>query len=191
MFDTQPDILSQPHVPKPLHGLNPRTILGQSWWDIVRERAYQSTDYHCLACGVHKSEAKQHKWLEAHELWNIDYTTGICTVNDIVPLCHYCHNFIHRGRLYMIMGKEKSIENVKDILGNGLKILADNKLKAFYFTIDFAKSLGISTYGIKKWKPKENPKLLWNDYKLILDGKEYTSRFLDEKKHRDFYLKND
>lgn len=115
----KPEILCHPHIPKPLHGVAPRAIKGQTWWDKTRQEAYRSTDYHCVACGVHKHEAKKHKWLEAHEFWNIDYNTGVCEVKSIEPLCHYCHNFIHSGRLSMIVGKEKSKQEVIDILEHG------------------------------------------------------------------------
>lgn len=173
----KPEILCQPNIPKPLHGINPRTIRGVDWWNITRQKVYVSTDYHCVACGVAKVDAKVHQWLEAHELWNIDYTTGICEVISIEPLCHYCHNFIHSGRLQMIMDKEKSEEEVKDILEHGLNILYQNKLKCFPSTLKFAKELGCKTHGVKAYKIKVNPKIKWEDWKMVFEGKEYKSKF--------------
>jgi hypothetical protein len=173
----KPEILTHPNIPKPLHGIAPRTIKGKKWWDEERQKAYKSTDYHCVACGVPKHEAKKHKWLEAHEYWNIDYNKGICEVVSLEPLCHYCHNFIHSGRLSMIIGEEKSYEEVLDILKHGFKVLSENKLRCFPHTLEFAESIGADTFGVKAYKIKENPDIKWTDWKLIFDGKEYRSNF--------------
>ena len=172
----KPEILGHPHIPKPLHGIAPREIMGKEWWDIERQKAYASTDYHCVACGVEKPEAKKHKWLEAHEFWKIDYETGICEITSIEPLCHYCHNFIHSGRLSMIIGKEKSRQEVKEILEHGLKVLADAHLECFPFTLDFAKKLGCKTFGVKAYK-LSGKNIDWKDWKLIWNGEEYKSKF--------------
>ncbi len=160
-----------------MHGLAPREIMGKDWWDKTRQEVYASSDYHCIACGVPKTEAKKFKWLEAHEFWDIDNEKGICKISSIEPLCHYCHNFIHSGRLRMILGKDKSLAEVKDILEHGFKVLSENKLKCFPFTLEFAKSLGAKTFGVKAYKVKYNEDLEWSDWKLIWEGKEYKSKF--------------
>jgi len=178
-FVTDPKILTHPNIPKPLHGLSPRALKGKAWWDRVRHAAYESTDYKCLACGIHKTEAKGPKWLEAHEYWDIDYQKGICKVEKIIPLCHYCHNFIHSGRLYMIVGIEKPKQECIEILEHGFKILKDNKLKCFYNTLEIAEILGANTFKVKAAKIKVNPEIKWGDWKLILEGQEYHSKFKD------------
>lgn len=101
----RPDILLHPNIVKPLHGVNPRTILGSSWWNKERQSAYASTEYHCLACGVHKTEAKSRQWLEAHELYEIDYCKGIARYVEAVPLCNPCHMYIHDGRMTHLLEK--------------------------------------------------------------------------------------
>lgn len=174
---SKPEILTHPHIPKPLHGMNPRTILGKEWWDKTRFEAQKRTNYKCSACGVHKSNAKKHQWLEGHEYWNIDYNTGICEVVSIEPLCHYCHNFIHSGRLAMIIGGDKSKSEVIEILEHGFKILSDNKLNAFPFTLKFARKIGARTYGVKSQLLNSYGPLKWTDYVMILEGKKYHGKF--------------
>lgn len=183
-----PEILSHPNIPKPLHGIAPRTIKGQKWWEKTRQEVYKSTDYHCAACGVHKDNAKCHKWLEAHEYWTIDYEKGIAKIEKIVPLCHYCHNFIHSGRLQMIMGKEKSEQEVKDILEHGFKVLADNDLKCFPGTLELAESIGAETYGVDSYELPES-EIEWGEWRLEFEGKEYTSQFKDYEEWEEHYRK--
>jgi hypothetical protein len=185
----KPEILTHPNIPKPLHGLSPRTIKGKIWWDATREEVYKSMDYHCIACGVEKLKAKKHKWLEAHEFWNINCQTGICKVDSIVPLCHYCHNFIHSGRLAMIINKEKSEAEVIEILEHGFSILKNNKLKAFMPTIKLAEQIGARTFNVKGYTPNTNNKLKWSDFTLVFEGTEYRSKFSSIEDWKSFYDK--
>ena len=71
-----PKYLTHPNIPKPLHGMNPRSILGKEWWDIKRREAYATHNYCCWACGIPKSKAKYHNWLEGHETYQINYKIG-------------------------------------------------------------------------------------------------------------------
>lgn len=182
----KPEILTHPNIPKPLHGIAPRTIMGEDWWNETRQIAYESTDYHCIACGVSKIEAKRFQWLEAHEYWEIDYKKGTARVISIEPLCHYCHNFIHSGRLAMIMDKEKTKEEVIEILEHGFKVLSDNNLKCFPFTLQLANSVGANTYRVKAYKiPKS--KVVWGEWKLVFNGEEYHSKFKSESEWLNYY----
>jgi hypothetical protein len=173
----QPFILSGSHVPTILGGVNPRTILGEAWWEKERKKAYKSTNNHCICCGTHKDNAKLHKWMEAHECWNIDNVTGVCEVKKIVPVCHYCHSFIHSGRLNLIMYKEKTIFEVVDILNHGFAVLARNGLTCNPKTLEFARSLGnkVNTCGVRPHDSLVTKLPLWQ-YKLLLNGK-YYNRF--------------
>ena len=185
----KPEILTHPNIPKPLHGVSPRTILGEEAWNKIRKEVYKKYDYHCAACGVHKSEAKKHKWLEAHEYWNINNWTGECEVVSIEPLCHYCHNFIHSGRLKMIVGKEKTIDEVKDILSHGISVLKQRRLKMFVTTAELADKLNIDRQGVDSYAPLVNPSLKWGDYVLIFEGKRYPSKFESYDDWKDYYSK--
>jgi len=171
--ELKPEILTHPNIPVPLHGINPRNIKGEAWWDKTRNEAKKRTGNCCSACGVQAIRAKRFKYLEGHEFFDIDYMTGRCEVISIEPLCHYCHNFIHSGRLSMIMGTGKTKKEVKAILEHGFKILSDNKLQCFPFTLSFAKELGVNTHGVTAYTLKGDPLLIWEDYCLVLDGEEY------------------
>lgn len=187
-FELHPEILMHPNIPKPLHEVNPRNIMGQQKWDVVRQEAYASTDYHCIACGVHKSEAKGPKWLEAHEFYKMDYAGGRVEIEKIIPLCHYCHNFIHSGRLYMVMGKEKPEEEVEAILDHGFKILAEHGLTAFSFTMHLAHELDIDTYGVTQSLKPDGETPEWEDWRLVWEGKEYPPKYKTFQEWKDRYI---
>lgn len=184
----RPEILTHPNLPKPLHGLNPRTILGKEWWDTARFAAQAKYNNCCAACGVHKHEAKKYKWLEGHEYFNIDYQTGICEVIEIVPLCHYCHNFIHSGRLYSIISIEKTKAEAIEILEHGFNILRTHNLPCFSGTTIIAEQLGVNISNLII-KPVPNSKIPWKEWTLLLNNKKYKSNFKNFEEWKKFYNK--
>jgi hypothetical protein len=101
----RPEVLLCPNIPRPMHGVAPRVILGSKWWNQTRQAAYRSTNYHCLACGVPKSRARWKQWLEGHELYKVNHTKGKMIYLETVPLCFSCHNYIHDGRMSGLLEK--------------------------------------------------------------------------------------
>lgn len=150
----KPEILLGANIPKPLHGVAPRVVLGVSWWNKEREKAYASTNYHCIACEVHKIKAKYVKHLEGHEVYAIDYLKGRSVYIETVPLCHFCHNYIHSGRLEALLNAGK-IHHAKytSIIQHGDSILAKSKLT--------------------KPIPYSGPFADWKDWRLVVNGNEY------------------
>ena len=195
----RPELLTHPNIPTALHGLNPRTILGDDWWNQQRQQAYAVQDYHCWACGVHKSQAKYHRWLEAHEAYQIDYTTGRVELQEIVALCHACHNFIHSGRLWMqLQAKHVSEAKVKEILAHGFAILTAYNLRPFWATQMLAfrlqgdselEALNKATAGRDDQRVEHPAK--WEEWHLVLEGKSYYSQFTNEAAWRKFYSGRD
>lgn len=152
-----PSILCHPNIPKPLHGINPRTIYGQIWWDTQRRKAYEAAGLCCEACGVHKYDAKLHKWLEAHEFYEYDMRNGRLTFLKLVALCHYCHNFIHSGRLQILRDTDQiTAATYSAITKHGMDLL---------------KTAGLTA----RWKARHDaPETVsWMDWRMIVDGKEY------------------
>jgi hypothetical protein len=161
----RPEILLHPLVPPPLHGMAPRIILGKEWWDIQRHQAISKNSYKCWACNIPKSKAKKHKWLEGHESYNIDWRKGICVLQEVVSLCHFCHNYIHRGRLdAMAVYGRVDPSFVEEVICHGDRLTA-------HLT-----------------KPTLVPQMAaWEDWVLIIDGVPYPSRFKSEIEWASYY----
>lgn len=194
-----PELLTHPNIPQPLHGVNSRTSLGQDWWDAHRKIAYAQRDYHCWACGVHKSLAKYHRWLEGHEAYRIDYEAGLVKVTGIVALCHSCHNFIHSGRLWALYKKgEIGQDKITDVLRHGFKIIRVNQLKPYWGSVYiWGKLKGMSqermneVFHDKLGWPTEPPKndgfAPWSEWRLVIANQTFYSRFESQREWREFY----
>jgi hypothetical protein len=169
----RPEILTHPNIPKPLHGLAPRVILGDKWWNEQRKIAYAKNNYCCWACGIHQANAKYHQWLEAHEMYKYDYKKGSAELVEIVALCHSCHNFIHDGRMEMMVQSGKlEKEKYEDIIEHGMLILVTNK---------------ISRKSPKTTEIQQD----WKKWHLVIDGKKYYSKFASIEEWHDFYAREE
>jgi len=164
-----PSVLLSENIPLPLHGMNPRTVLGSKWWNKTRGEAYASTNYRCASCGVHKLKAKFHHHLEGHELYQIDYELGIMEYLETVPLCHACHCYIHDGRLRAQLTKnELSHSRYAAIIDHGDQVLSQARL--------------VRKSKLERDKFVETKIILgeyasWTDWKLSIQGTEYSSPY--------------
>lgn len=178
---TRPNLLHHPPIPPPMHGLNPRTILGKVWWDDVRRQAYERNNQCCWACGVHREDAKFYRRLEAHELYDIDYKRKRMKLREIVALCHACHNYVHMGRLRVLLAKGVISQRRYDaILAHGREVLARDKKGPWY-------NLEKSVKGAAKFDAKKD----WKKWHLLLRGRKYFSNFKDEDHWKAYYAKVD
>lgn len=196
---TRPELLLHPNVPKPLHGINPRTIMGKVWWDEQRQLAYTKHDYHCWACGIHKSIAKYRQWLEAHEVYAIDYATGRVEMVEVCALCHSCHNYIHSGRMQMLaIAEQFPADKYLDILAHGeatlkryLSRVAKNYQgepwkQPYEDTLPFQNTFPhIQVPGLPKPVETIAP---WQDWHLALNSEKHYSRFADYEEWEAYYL---
>lgn len=164
----RPEVLLCPSIPQPLHEVNPRTILGSKWWNETREAAYKTTDYHCLACGVPKYAARGRQWLEGHELYTIDWLRGTSIYIETVPLCHFCHNFVHQGRMDAMVRLGKMVLRKKlDVLEHGAEVLHAAGLPAVRepYSGPFAPWASWRlVIGKRKFKPKFKSLKEWEKY---------------------------
>lgn len=86
-------------VPDSVWGSNLRSILSKAQWDVVRKEAYARANGRCMICG------RPAKRLEAHEKWSYDEKNAVQKLEDVVALCHACHETVHIGRT-QLMGRE-------------------------------------------------------------------------------------
>lgn len=144
-------------------------MLGQAWWDKTRKEAYASTDWHCLACGVFKRDAKYHKWLEGHEIYLIDYVKGRAKYIRTVPLCHFCHNYIHDGRLRHLLQKGE-IHHAKftAIIQHGDAVLAAAGLARLSYEEREQEAAQLSQAGRVAH---------WGRWRLVIGRKQYLPKF--------------
>jgi len=189
----RPELLTHPNLPKPLHGVNPRTVMGQKWWNEKRQEAYAKNNYCCWACGTHKSVSLYRDWLEAHEAYEVDYPNGRMEIKEIVALCHACHNFIHSGRLYNTLNEDNEGKFLF-VLRRGLRILKENALQPYWGTLfvlekykgatDTDAMARLASRGII---PNEVSMARWEDWRLIIDGVEYPPKFANLDEWREHY----
>lgn len=166
-----PSLLLHPTLPKPLHGVNPRTIYGKTWWDKEREKTYSVAEYRCMACGVRKQDAKFRQWLEAHECYNFYWEEGVATMSQVVALCNFCHNAIHRNRLQSMVDDGVYSSKYQSAVLNH-------------------RSLILSSAGLPSEPdlPPEETWAPWREWRLILDdGVPHYSPFMDERHWKAFY----
>ena len=168
----RPELLIHPNIPKPLHGIAPRTLMKASEWDKVRREAYAKNNYHCWACGTYRHydvdkkrfDDPSFETLDCHEFYEIDYEKKRSTLLEFVALCKNCHNYIHSGRMNSMYDKgELNDEDCYIIRSHGDSMLLHH---GFGRTSGYA--VDNNTYE------KE-----WGEWKLCIDNKEYGSIYCD------------
>ncbi len=154
----RPELLLCPNVPKPMHGIAPRTVLGRKWWDATRQAAYEASGFCCSACGVHKFQAKFRKWVEGHEIYAIDHIKGLMIYVETVALCHSCHNYVHSGRMQALLEAGKmSQAKFAAIVIHGDRVLA--------------------AAGLTRLPPHDGPTADWGKWRLVVGKKRYKGLF--------------
>ncbi len=153
----EPRILLHPQLPKPLHGLNPRSLLGQEWWNVTRYEAYAFYDYRCWACDTPRKRARYRKWLECHEWYEFDWENFRLIFQGCVALCHACHNAIHDGRMQNLMYQGRfSQQKYLDIVGRRDELLS---------------SIGVSlleTARLREQPPGVEDPEVWKNWRLVM-----------------------
>lgn len=169
---TRPELLNHPNIPKPLHSLAPRTFMKAKEWDIIRREAYARNNYCCFACGVHHPynlDKKRFvdKKLHAHESYNIDYEKKSMELVEIVALCPLCHDSIHSGRMNSLF--DKGVLDEEDCW-----LIVSQRERVLKHEVDKAV---VPCYCDD----------CWGKWKIVIDGKEYFSKWKNKQEWREHY----
>jgi len=195
----RPKLLLDGTIPRPMHGVNPRSIMGKKWWDEERKRAFEYNNYHCHCCGVYKRDAKFFSWLEGHEIYRVDYAKCRMVFRGVVALCHACHAVVHAGRTTQLYLNERMTEDKFDaIVKHGQALFKKYKLDkpiAFRFMeliyqgqfVEDANAIISEEY--KDTKPLNLNR--WDEWRLWFQGKLYPPKHKTMDAWSDHYSNED
>lgn len=65
-------ILTQSPLPKSIHGINPRTIMGENAWNKLKKQKQIEANYHCMCCGDYVAHIPG-DYLECHEVYSVNH----------------------------------------------------------------------------------------------------------------------
>lgn len=98
-------------VPEECWYSNLRSVLKPSDWDKVRFDAYARAGGKCMICG------RWTKRLEAHEKWSYDEGKALQKLEDVVALCHSCHEVKHISRTQLVGRGAEAMEHFMKVNG--------------------------------------------------------------------------
>ncbi|MBQ8429597.1 MAG: HNH endonuclease [Clostridia bacterium] len=98
-------------VPEECWYSNLRSVLKPSDWDKVRFDAYARAKGKCMICGGWT------KRLEAHEKWSYDEENALQKLEDVVALCHRCHEVKHISRTQLVGRGAEAMEHFMKVNG--------------------------------------------------------------------------
>ena len=189
-------LIAMPNIPRPLHGVNPRTLLGASTWDRMRKMCYARADDTCEICGC-KPENLRHR--HGHEVYDIDYANGVAKFDRVCCLCAKCHlGCIHTGRAITLWKNHNPLYPTEFLLEgaeHAFKIISEyNKdnpkadIRAYVTFLEYLRFEElekpmrelIDKYNVKFYTEVEDM-VKWGDWKLIVGKKEYSTPYANEK----------
>ena len=190
-------LIAMPNIPKPLHGVAPRTVLGRTTWDYMRKSCYAQADNTCEICGEKPDHLRRR---HGHEVYKIDYEKGTAEFVRVFCVCSLDHlACIHTGRAitlykqgnplypkeFLLEGAEKAFK----IIAEYNKDHPDADLRAYGTFLEYLKQEElrgpmdelISKYNVKFYVEDKKKMASWKDWKLIIGDNEYPTPYADEK----------
>lgn len=188
-------LIAMPNIPRPLHGVNPRTLLGVSTWNHMRKFCYAKAKDTCEICGC-RPESLRHR--HGHEVYEIDYVSGTAKFVKVFCVCSLCHlACIHTGRALTLWKKHNPLYPTSFLLQgaeHAFKIVSeynrDNPgadLRVYSTFLDYLKHEELRE-PMEKLIEKYNTKFYaevkdmakWGDWRLIIGEREYPTPYADK-----------
>lgn len=194
-------LIAMPNIPKPTHGLAPRTLLGATSWNRIRRRCYAAAGDRCEICGD-KPENPRHR--HAHEVYYIDWEKGEVKFIRAFCVCALCHlGCIHTGRAITLY-KQGNPLYPKEFLLQGaehaFKIISEynkdhpkEKLRAYATFLEYLKVDDlrepmeelIDKYGIKFYLEDEKKMADWPEWSLTIGSVKHNTPYHNEKEWKE------
>jgi len=95
-------------IPRTSWFTNVRSAVDPRDWERLRQMVYRRADYRCEFCDAERDNPAG-VFLEAHEWFSYDETSGVQTLRRLICLCTLCHRAVHFG-LATLQGKAEEAE---------------------------------------------------------------------------------
>lgn len=190
-------LIAMPNIPKPLHSVAPRTVLGPTEWDKMRKACYEAANDTCEICGERPNNLRAR---HGHEVYEIDYEKGISRFVRVFCVCYLDHlGAIHTGRAITLWKGKNPLYPTEFLLAGAEKAFTiissynhdhpEADLRAYSTFIEYLKYDElrepmlelIGKHNIKFYM--EDPKKVapWGQWKLIIGDEEYPTPYKNEK----------
>ena len=103
-------------VPESCWFKNIRSEVTKEYWDDIRRIVYRRARHKCEICGAGR-DAKEGRYIEAHERWSYDDKSGIQKIMRLVALCSDCHLVTHFGFARINGLEEKAFTHLMNVTG--------------------------------------------------------------------------
>lgn len=195
-------LITMPNIPKPLHGVAPRVVLGDVWWNRTRKVCYLWAKDTCEICGE-KPENLRHR--HGHELYRVNWRLGETEFVRAICVCARCHLLgVHTGRAITLYGRGNplfSAEALLDGAEHAFKLIhdynADHKgkqpIRAYCTFIEYLRHPElekpmrelIEKYDIKFYAENTKRMAKWGEWRLKIGERYYPTPYANEKEWRE------
>lgn len=103
-------------VPESCWFINVRSCVSQQDWERVRRMITRRAGHRCEICG-RPEDRDERRWLEAHERWAYDETTGVQSLRRLICVCSDCHLTTHMGFANVTGRTDQAIAHLQAVTG--------------------------------------------------------------------------